>query len=239
MKRTYVSPEFEYRPAYGTFNMKETSGFFGSKMLDLEDEVNILNENLAYTQLENGEQMDEAAEANSSQILYDSTVNKQVNHVLSLDGNQSDFQKENSAKWTLRVEIKDILRNHLFATLKKYRTFEGLRPNLVLYNNVDLAIFEYINTNILSRYAFTRADLFVEYVDLCGDGQLQYKNEYNPLIEASAKPATQPSADNVRVSDFTTQLSPDENFLDISFTQKKPAFAWSYRYYFNLYFTKL
>ena len=46
MRRTYISPEFDYKPIFGTMNMLEQSSFFGSKMLEIEDKIDIKNENI-------------------------------------------------------------------------------------------------------------------------------------------------------------------------------------------------
>ena len=37
MKRSYISPEVNYKPYRGTNNMLEERSFFGSKMMDIED----------------------------------------------------------------------------------------------------------------------------------------------------------------------------------------------------------
>jgi hypothetical protein len=229
MKRTYISPEFDYKPVYGSFTMEETSVFFGSKMIKIEDSVDVLNQNLVYNQLNTGEQIDESSELNLPQIIYDSTLNKKFNHTISLDLDQTDFQKENFAKWEIRIEIRDILINHLFAILKNSRTFEGLKTDMVLMGDVDSSIYDYIIKNILSRYSYTKMDLFLEYVDLCNDDTLQYAVVYDYNIEKSQK----------KVEKFFQEVSPDGKFLNIFFNQEKQAYAFSFRYYFNLYFEKL
>jgi hypothetical protein len=229
MKRTYISPEFDYKPVYGTLTMEESGVFFGSKMIKIENNVDILNENLIYHQLTTGEQLDEASELNLPQVIYDSTLNKKFNHTLTLDLNQTDYTKENSAKWNMRIEMRDILTNHLFAILKNKRSFEGLKADMVLTGSVDASIYDYILKNILSRYGLKKLELFIDYVDLCNDDTLQYANVYDFNIESPDK----------KVQTFTQEISPDNKYLDIAFNQSKPAYAWSFKYYFNLYFEKL
>jgi len=229
MKRTYISPEFDYKPIFGSFNMQESSSFFGSKMMEIVDSLDIENDNLIYHQLITGEQIDESSELNLPQIIYDATLNKEFNHTMELDLYQSDFDKENSAKWKIRIEIKDILRNHIFATLKNKRTFEGLRNEMTIFGGVDNAMFDYINKNVISRYGFVKIDFFVDYLDLCGDGTLQYKNVYDKQIES----------DTTKTIKIESAVSIDQTYLDLIFRQEKPAYAWSYKYYFNIYFEKL
>jgi hypothetical protein len=232
MRRTYISPEFDYTPQYGTYVMAESPTFFGSKMMDIEDSLDITDENLIYNQLLTGEQLDEASESNLPQIIYDSTINKLFNHSLEIQVNQTPFDLENSAKWIFKIEIEDILRNHIFALLKKNRTFEGIKRTFLPNGDIDSAIFSYINKNILNRYGLNEklaVDLFIDYIDLCGDGTLQYKNEYDKFIES----------DGTKVKKIATQVSADNKILTINFSQEKPAYNFSFKYYFNLYFVKL
>jgi hypothetical protein len=80
MRRTYISPEFEYKKVHGSLNMLEQSTFFGSKMLEISDKIEILNENVVYFQLPNGEQLNLEAEKNLPQVVYDTVLDKQTNH---------------------------------------------------------------------------------------------------------------------------------------------------------------
>jgi hypothetical protein len=229
MRRNYISPEFQYDQVYGTFKMSEDSAFFGSKMLEIEDSIDILSDNLVYNQLSTNEQIDESTEKNLPEIVYDATVDKGVNHKIELDLNQTDAQKKTQAKWILTIELKTIINNYIFATLKKYRTFEGVRNSIVLSNNVDIAIYDYINRNVYSRYKLLRVEFFILPVDLCGDGTLQYSNEFDQFIESDAN----------KITDFQTQTSSDGSEIRLLFAQKKNAEEFSFKYYFNLYFEKL
>jgi len=229
MRRNYISPEFQYNNVYGTFKMSEDSAFFGSKMLEIEDSINILSDNLVYNQLSTNEQLDESTEKNLPDIIYDANVDKSVNHKLELDLNQTESQKRGQAKWILSIELKTILNNYIFATMKKYRTFEGVRNSMVVSNNVDSAIYDYINKNVYSRYKLSKVDFFLSPVDLCGDGTLQYENEFDQFVES----------DSSKITDFQTQTSFDGTEVKLLFSQKKNAEEFSFKYYFNLYFEKL
>ena len=71
MRRTYISPEFDYKPVYGSLTMEETSVFFGSKMIKIEDSVDILNEN--------GVQFD----SNNSNIIWQESFN--LNSIIGIN----------------------------------------------------------------------------------------------------------------------------------------------------------
>jgi hypothetical protein len=148
---------------------------------------------------------------------------------LELAVDQTEFQKENSSKWVMTVESKDILRNHIFAILKSSRTFEGLKNNYVTSGSVDQAIFEYINNNILKKYALKEITLYLDYVDLCNDDTLQYLNAFDQTIVQ----------DSLKITTMEQTISSDESIITLRFNQAKPAYNYSYKYYFNLKYEKL
>ncbi len=141
MRRTYISPEFEYNKVYGTFNMKEQSSFFGSKMLEIDDMISIKNDNIIYYQLSNGEQIDIRSESGIyPQIIYDAVLDKKTNHTIIIDESQTEYEKSQNARWIVDIQIQNILRNYIFATLKKFRTFEGVRNNMTINNSINSSI---------------------------------------------------------------------------------------------------
>jgi hypothetical protein len=229
MRRTYISPEYQYQKVYGTFNMVEHSSFFGSKMLEIEDSISIKNDNVIYYQLGNGEQLDAASEERLSQIVYNAILDKGTNHKLFIDDSQSESDKDGKARWILDIKLKDILKNYIFATMKKYRTFEGVANAMTVNNSVNAAMSEYIDKNVLNRYKFTRVEFFLQSVDLLTIGGLKYGNKYDSNVE---------SASNIYTK---FQSETDANDLDIrlTFYQDLPANRYAFNYYFNIYFEKL
>lgn len=230
MRRTYISPEFEYVPVYGTFNMNEESSFFGSKMLEIADSIEIKNENIIYYQNANGEQLNESVELALPQIVYDTVADKQTNHTLTIDDSQTEIQKNGNAKWILDVNIRAVLRNYIFANLKKFRTFESVQNLMVKDKNVNSAILNYIDNNVLNRYKFERIEFFYKPVDLLSVGGLKYKNTYDVNIEL---------VPNTVYPKIQTETDPEYIDVRVIFFQDKPASQFSFKYYFNLYFEKL
>ncbi len=230
MRRTYISPEFEYNRVHGSLSMLEQSTFFSSKMLDIADKIEVLNENIVYFQLSNGEQLNLEAEKNLQQVVYDTVINKQINHTLKIDESQSEEDKLKNTRWILDIKVKNILKDYIFATMKKYRTFEGLQNNMTINNNVNAALNDYIDKNVLSRYNFTKVELFLKSVDLLTVGGLKYNNQYDSTMELN--PGT-------LYNKFQTET--DSNDLDIALTFYQPDVSsrYAFSYYYNLYFEKL
>ena len=229
MRRNYISPEFESKEVFGTYNMVEESNFFGAKMLEIEDNILISDQNIIYYQMPNGEQLDLSVENTLQSYVYSAASAKEKNQILTIDPTQTEYTKENLTTWTLDLNLKGILSDYLFAELKRWRTFEGIRTNMNSYNDVNTAINNYINFNVIDRYKLSRIDLYVSYKDLRSQTLLRYKNSWNPAV---ATPAN-------RLTKFQSEMSVDGGYTKITFSQQQPSSLYSFEYFFNLYFEKL
>ncbi len=229
MRRSYMSPEYNNTQIYGTFNMVEESNFFGAKMLEVEDDIYISDQNIIYYQKSTGEQIDLAIESSLPSQVYSASDNMKSHQRLTLDDSQLDYQKETNPKWILNVDLRNILSDYLFAIMKRYRTFEGISNPLTRTNDVNTAIREYISNNVTNRYKISRLDLYVSYTDLRNQNVLRYKNTWTSSV----------------ISDFNLlkkkqmDVAFDESTLKISFTQENPSSLYNFDYYFNILFEKI
>jgi hypothetical protein len=226
MRRSYISPEFNYAPVNGSFNMLEQSSFFGSKMLEIADSIEIKNESIIYYQQSNNEQIDLSIESTLPQIVYDTVQDKALNHTITIDNSQ----KNNNPRWIINVKIREILKNYIFANLKKYRTFEGIENTMVVDKNVNESIKKYIELNVLNRYKFKKIELYYKPVDLLTSGSLKLDNKFDVNIEIFP---------NTLFSKIQTETDPEYRDIKVSFYQDKDFSKFSFSYYFNIYFEKL
>ena len=231
MRRTYISPEFEYNRVYGTFNMKEESSFFGSKMLEIEDILDLNNQSIIYYQNLNKEQIDLEIETSLSPVVYSLSDDKKINHTLVLDENQSESQRNSQTKYVMTIQLRTILENYLFATLKQYRTFEGVRNIMCSNNNVSFSIKEYISKNILDRYKFEKVELYLRYVDLRDQNVRRFINNWYSSDDIIVK-------ENL-LSKIQTETEFDESSVKVLFNQDKSSQQYSFEYYFKLSWVKL
>jgi len=229
MRRSYISPEYNNTPIYGTFNMVEESNFFGAKMLEVEDSIYISNQNIIYYQKSTGEQVDLAIESSLPTQVYSASDNMKSHQILTLDESQLNYQKENNTKWILDINLKDILSDYLFAILKRYRTFEGITNPLTKTNDINTAIREYISSNVVNRYKLARLDLYVSYTDLRSQNVLRYKNNWKSTIVSDSNLLKKKQMD----------LAFDESSLKVLFTQEKSSATYNFDYYFNILFEKI
>lgn len=229
MRRTYISPEFTYSRVNGTLAMREESSFFGSKMLEIEDKIVIDNQNLVWYQNLNNEQIDESIESSLPPTSYSASEIKKLNHTLIIDPNQPQSQRDTKTRYNMTINLQEILVQYLFGVLKQYRTFEGVRNNMVVSENVDFAIREYIVKNILDRYKFDKINLFIRYNDLRGQNILRFKNNWNNLVVSESE----------RIQRLETQTEFDGSEILVNFNQEKTSSLYSFDYYFKLFWNKI
>ena len=177
----------------------------------------------------NGEQLDLSVENTLQSYVYSAASDKEKNHILTIDPTQTQYTKDNLTNWTLDLNIKGILANYLFAELKRWRTFEGIRTNMNSYNDVNSAINNYMNFNVIDRYKLSSIDLYLRYKDLRSQNLLRYKNVWNPDI---VSPTT-------KFTKFQSEMSVDGGYAKVTFNQQQPSSSYTFEYFFNLYFEKL
>lgn len=229
MRRNYISPEFEYAKVHGTFNNLEKTSFFGSKMLEVEDSITIGSKSVIYYQKDNFEQVDSVTESKLNPSVFDVSTFKYLSHKLVLNQSQSESQKNDKTKWILTISIQDILVNYLFAILKEYRTFEGVLNNMTIYNDVNVAIKNYILNNVTNRYKFKSIDLYLEYVDLKGQNVLRFNNFFEQTAETNG----------TKLNKIETSIDYNQTILEVRFDQEKSSSQYAFNYYFNLNFEKI
>lgn len=243
MRRTYISPEFDVQRINGTFNMKEESSFFGSKMLEIEDSLLIDNQNLVYFQSLSKEQLDLSIESTLPPISYSASDDKRVNHTFVIDESQSQIQRDTNTRYIVTIQLRDILTNYLFATLKRYRTFEGVRNIMTKNNDVDFAIKEYIVKNVLDRYKFIGVQFYINWVDIRNRSVLRYDNLWAGTSDTlDNRTAISPDiigSETYRIKSIQTQTEFDDSQVIVTFNQEKKSSEYCFDYYFKLLYEKL
>jgi hypothetical protein len=241
MRRTYISPEFNYSRINGTFNMLEESTPFGSKMLEIEDSIVISDSSLVYFQSSNGEQLDLDIETTLPSISYSESEDLRLNHTLQIDNNQSNSKRDTTTQYILNIDLETILKNYLFATLKRWRTFEGVRNSMVRSGDVDFAIKEYITKNVLDRYKLERVELYLNYVSINGQNVLRFDNLWAGTT-SQYRSAILPNNilnDSFKLRGFQSETEFDFSSTKITFSQERKSTDFCFDYYFKLFFQKI
>ena len=229
MRRSYISPEYQHNRVYGTFNMLEESNFFSSKMLEIEDSISIESQDIIYYQNLKGEQLDYAIESSLQSYVYSPISDKLNNHTLSIDETQPLYQKEKNTKWILVVDLKKILESYIFSIMKKHRSFEGIKNDMTLNNDVNIALKSYVDYNVYNRYKLKSIDLYLSYNNLRNQNVLRWNNKWDNKVV---------SFEN-KVTKIQTENSIDGSIIKLYFTQDKTSEEYNFNYYFNLNFDKI
>lgn len=232
MRRTYISPEFDYKKVFGTFNMKEESSFFGSKMLEIEDSLQLQDQSIVYYQNPKGDQIDLDIEKLSPPIVYSVSEDFKANHTLVLDDSQSDFLRNTTTRYILTINLETILENFLFATLKQYRTFDGVKSSMCYSGDINFSLKQYVIKNVVDRYKFDRVELYLNYVDLRDQNIRRYNNTW--AINPSAI-----SIESNKLKNVQTETEYDFSSIRLTFNQQKSSQLFSFEYYFKLFWEKL
>jgi hypothetical protein len=229
MRRTYISPEYKYDDVYGTFNMKESINYYGSKMLEIEDFIYLDTINLVYYENVNGEQINLTSENILEPHLYSSTESKNKYHTIIKDLSQSDYQLNNSTNWIIEIDLKNTLLDYIFSQMKKMRTFQGIKNNMVIYKDVNTSLKNYIILNTIDRYKLSKVDLYISYNDLRNNTTLKHQVKFDESIYDPLN----------KLIKFQTETEWDNSSIKVIFNQEKPSSLYNFNYYFNLFFEKI
>lgn len=241
MRRTYISPEFNYSPIWGTFNMQEESSTFASKMLEIEDFLEIHDQSLVYFQTADGEQLDLIVESSLPFVSYSSSTDKLLNHTLKIDDSQTETQRLNKTRWIIEIDLRTILINYIFATLKRWRTFEGVRNSMVKSGDVNFAIKEYVIKNVFDRYKLSRVELFLNYIPIENLNSLRFNSlwasETNQFRSSTL--ISDIVNDKNKLRSFQTMTEFDFSKTTLTFSQEKSSSEFCFDYYFKLFYEKI
>lgn len=229
MRRSYIAPEFTYTPVNGTFNMAEKKSFFGSKMVDIEDLITLDNNIISYYQSSTREQLNLNDEKTLPIKLYNITEDKKTNSTLVIDPKQAPSDKEKNTRYILTIDLKTLLINYIFACLKNARTFEGITHDLTKNNDVDVAIKDYITSNLLNRYRFKNISLYIKYNDLKNAGTLRYDNAYDSTVYLPEN----------ELKKFNTDFTANKDILNVTFNQQQSSGEFNFSYYFTIIYEKI
>jgi len=254
MKDNLILKKFKTENVNGTFNLLEEETIFGSKVMDIEDNIFINDEGIKYYQYyyniidpndlsgqtlakNNGYQFFDVDVYNETFNILDLVELKYNNHTI-IQSQQTDVDKKNNTKWIIDINARKILREYLFAKIKERRTFRSLRYTNFLNNDINKSIYDYIDMNINDRYAFNYIEFFVKYTDI--KNNTIYSNttlkQFDPTFANYIESVENKNTSvNVEVSNLIDPLSN----IKINYFQTKPSTNYKFDYYFNIYFKKI
>jgi hypothetical protein len=242
MKSNLMLKKFVVESVPGTMSQKELRTFFGSKVIYSEDRIHINNDSISFTQVVsddsnfNGYQYyaDDIPEYWETHFYENLSDLKSNNQNISLYSQNTQSLNDNT-RWQITLNGSNILRDYLFFKLKEQRTFKVINGKYVYSNNINKAIYEYIDYNIFRRYRLERVDFYVKYYNfreqtIYDDVLLQYKPKFNPDVYVK---------ENVTNKSLIGYDPYKFDNIIIQYNQSKPSNQYSFDYYFDLIFTKI
>lgn len=239
MKSNLMLKKFSTNSVPGTMNQKELRTFFGGKILYSEDVITVDDDSVEFSQVvsdyNNGYQyfdvstIPEDWEVKFSENLTDLKFNNQSISLLS----QNTEAYQNNTNWQILINGSSILQDYLFFRLKEQRVFKMINANELYSNNINAAIYDYIKSNIFSRYRLERIDFFVKYYDI--QAQNLYSNiklQYNPKFNVDVY--SPENLTNAKIIGFDAYKF---DTITAQYNQSKSSKQYGFDYYFNLVFS--
>lgn len=250
MKKTFITKEYTQEFRAGTFSMLEKRNFFGSKVLELDDIMTVDQNNIIWT---------EAADHTQGVNIDDQTQSLNVttlkgeNHTLRIYPKQTAAEIEKFTIWELEINIQIIIKEWIFAQLKKYRTFNSIRNTETSSGDVDAAIAEYINYNIMPRIKFSTILLYIRYfqigeIDNTGTVALKFDTRYTPFTIIPPTISGQSTEElilrtaafkeSIKATNFDLQLTTFGQKAKILYKQTNSSEKYKFDYYFDVVYEK-
>jgi hypothetical protein len=245
MKDSLMLKKYKTEKVPGTYNLIEEKTFFGTKIMDIEDYIEITDKSIQYYELNvsgtsqenNGYQYYELNTFIEDVIIQDIVNIKNENHTIKKTL-QSKETEINNTHWKIKIDIKSILSQYIFGKIKETRTFKSIESSVFINRNINKSIYEYIENNILDRYELDNIELYVKYIDI--KNNIIYSNlaikQYDPLFNQSIEiEENRVRNTNLKLDLYLDKLAP----ITVDYYQTKSSTEYKFDYYFNLYFKKI
>lgn len=226
----------------GTKCAGTTRSFFGSALMDIEDEILVGDGTIQYAHIVDPVEFSDTDGFQYPQYVPDETIvlldlsdlKSQYSSISMATQNQTDLY--NNTRWILDVDVKSILTEYLFARVKESRAFMCIRPEDTLRRSVNTFVREYIDTNLVGRFGLKEVTLYVRYKNIVGGSVSSTTLRYNPLFDRTVL-TTGDRVSNVNVVD--RRDGPSVDSVRILYSQTKKSTVYTFDYYFNLSFYRV
>lgn len=244
MKSNLILKKFSVNSVPGTMNQTELRTFFGGKIIYTEDEIYINDDAIKFSQIVNNtingnngyQYYDITTIPDDWEITFNENLSdlKQNNQVIS-QYSQTQSDKNNNTRWLININGAQILKDYLFFKIKEQRVFKIIRQNDIYSNDINNAIYEYINQNIFNRYKLDSIQFYVNYYSITD--QTIYNNivlQYNPIFNPDVYQTA--NLTNISIQNYDPY---NFNSVSILYNQSKPSNQYNFNYYFDINFAKI
>jgi len=240
LKTTTIIQKYNKETVIGTKTAKEIKSFFGTNLVDIEDEITIGDISIQYsdTPSDHYQYYDTMTLVSEEEVVVLKSLDdvKFENHTIDLY--KLDYSEYDNLQWDIVLKARNILKEYLFLRLKESRTFKSIRKNETQKNDINTFIYDYIDFNLLDRYNIENIYFYVEYRDVLNLGNTLNNNytikspTFNKIVYNEDN-----IAKDVRI--LTTDYMNNLGDVNMSYNQIKNAIQYTFDYYFVINYKKI
>ena len=250
MRKNFITKEYSLENQPGTLNMLEKRNFYGSKILEIPDTLDVDQNNIIWNESSDGSQ---GINVDDQTKVLDVNALKKNDHTIIRAPQQSIASINEFTVYQFTINVEDIIYQWIYAQLKKYQTFAGIRNIETRAGDIDAAIQQYIQFNVIPRIKFSTVNLYVRYfpigsIDESGLVSLQYDIRYSQNIivpttisgESTAQfiARSQQYKDSLLVSNYELSLDAFSRVATINYKQTQSSQNYKFNYYFDVVYVK-
>lgn len=230
MKKNFITKEYAKINEHGTMSMYENRNFMASKILEIEDNININDLILEWFESFDGTQGIGVDSVNKQYIPLDIKKKYIKYNVLE---NQSAESKSIYTKWNFAINTQSILVEYIYAKLRVNKIFARIKNINTLTNSVENAIKEYVITNVIPRIRFYNIVLYVKYYRL-GDfiNNEQIALQYDTILTNNV------ISDINKVTNFQVDVFAND-IANIIYKQTQSSENYKFDFYFDVIYKKI
>jgi len=240
MKTTTIIQQYKKEPVIGTKTAKEVKSFFGTNLVDIEDEIIISDVSIQYsdTPSTHYQYYDLTTLVSEQEVtkIRSLTDIKYENHTIDLY--RQDYTSYDNLQWNYVVKARNILKEYLFARLKESRMMKSIRKEQTPKNDINTFLYDYIEFNLLDRYNINYITFYVQYKNVVDDGNTTNNNYIikNPTFDKICY-KTENIVKDVRI--LTTDYLNNLGDVNMVYYQIKNAIQYTFNYYFVIDYKKI
>lgn len=261
MKKHPIVQEYKNEDIHGLEIMKEQANFLTSKMMDIEDIVNITYYICPQDIEKYNRGVDPAYVGNNINSVIEKFYEtkykfgfdkiKKDNIELTEDDKQRLDESSHNTTWKFRLNSKGLLRDYLFNEFYINNRENSVFTDLETYiNNNGLSnyrindiVYDYIDSNVIDKYRFKQFKLYVKYYELSQDkvNAISYLKKLDNEVKLFIK---KPVFDIKAINDKNTfevvSIKPYvDGFFDIYYKQLKSSKKYTFLYYYDVVYEKI
>lgn len=245
MKTTTIIQQYKKEPVIGTKTTKEVKSFFGTNLLDIEDEIIISDISIQYSDIPSSDlnnphyqyyDLTTLVNVQEETILRSLDDIKYENHTIDLY--KLNYNTYDNLQWNIVLNARNILKEYLFTRLKEARTMKTIRRDQTPKNDINIFIYDYIEFNLLDRYNISDITFYIIYKNVIDDGNT-FNNNYT--IKSPTFNKNIYKTDNIikDIRIITTDYLNNLGDVNISYNQIKNAIQYTFDYYFTIKYKKI